>query len=138
MRRQPAAGRGSPEEAGGVAQALGLLPFEVEQLLDVRGEAGEIVVLPRQYPGLLPQNAGPDEISRAYIVRMYELGRRRESREFVQVASEAFIDTAEVYGPFNNEELVGEALEAIKGEVVIATKFGFDSSRTAFRAGWSQ
>jgi len=37
-----------------------------------------------------------------------------------------FFDTAEVYGPFANEELVGEALEPFKGEVVIATKFGFN------------
>ena len=36
-----------------------------------------------------------------------------------------FFDTAEVYGPFTNEELVGEALSPIRGEVVIATKFGF-------------
>lgn len=37
-----------------------------------------------------------------------------------------FFDTAEVYGPFTNEQLVGEALEPLKGKVVIATKFGFD------------
>ncbi len=37
-----------------------------------------------------------------------------------------FFDTAEVYGPFTNEELVGEALEPFRGEVIIATKFGFD------------
>ncbi|GAB2606491.1 aldo/keto reductase [Spirosoma areae] len=37
-----------------------------------------------------------------------------------------FFDTAEVYGPFTNEELVGEALEPFRGEVVIATKFGFN------------
>ena len=36
-----------------------------------------------------------------------------------------FFDTAEVYGPFTNEALVGEALEPYKGKVVIATKFGF-------------
>ncbi len=36
-----------------------------------------------------------------------------------------FFDTAEVYGPFTNEELLGEALEPFKGRVVIATKFGF-------------
>ncbi|WP_029512407.1 MULTISPECIES: aldo/keto reductase [unclassified Methylophilus] len=36
-----------------------------------------------------------------------------------------FFDTAEVYGPFDNEELVGEALAPFKNEVVIATKFGF-------------
>ncbi|MEH2298428.1 MAG: aldo/keto reductase [Nostoc sp.] len=39
-----------------------------------------------------------------------------------------FFDTAEVYGPFLNEELVGEALAPLRGQVVIATKFGFDLS----------
>src|SRR5260370_26624736 len=37
-----------------------------------------------------------------------------------------FFDTAEVYGPFTNEELVGEALAPFRDKVVIATKFGFD------------
>lgn len=37
-----------------------------------------------------------------------------------------FFDTAEVYGPYRNEEVVGEALEPIRDKVVIATKFGFD------------
>jgi aryl-alcohol dehydrogenase-like predicted oxidoreductase len=37
-----------------------------------------------------------------------------------------FFDTAEVYGPFTNEELVGEALAPVRGEVVIATKFGWN------------
>ena len=37
-----------------------------------------------------------------------------------------FFDTAEVYGPYTNEELVGEALEPFRGQVVIATKFGFN------------
>jgi len=37
-----------------------------------------------------------------------------------------FFDTAEVYGPFLNEELVGEALEPLRDQVVIATKFGFN------------
>src|SRR5260370_40572069 len=36
-----------------------------------------------------------------------------------------FFDTAEVYGPFTNEELVGEALAPFRGQVVIASKFGF-------------
>ena len=36
-----------------------------------------------------------------------------------------FFDTAEVYGPFTNEELVGEALASFRGKIVIATKFGF-------------
>ena len=37
-----------------------------------------------------------------------------------------FFDTAEVYGPFTNEEIVGEALEPVRDQVVIATKFGFE------------
>src|SRR5512147_2329990 len=37
-----------------------------------------------------------------------------------------FFDTAEVYGPFTNEELVGEALAPVRSQVVIATKFGFN------------
>jgi aryl-alcohol dehydrogenase-like predicted oxidoreductase len=37
-----------------------------------------------------------------------------------------FFDTAEMYGPFTNEELVGEALAPVRGQVAIATKFGFD------------
>jgi aryl-alcohol dehydrogenase-like predicted oxidoreductase len=40
-----------------------------------------------------------------------------------------FFDTAEVYGPFTNEELVGEALKPFKGKVVIATKFGWEIDR---------
>jgi aryl-alcohol dehydrogenase-like predicted oxidoreductase len=41
-----------------------------------------------------------------------------------------FFDTAEVYGPFTNEELVGEALQPVRDKVVIATKFGFDIDLT--------
>src|SRR5205809_6473262 len=48
-----------------------------------------------------------------------------------------FFDTAEVYGPFTNEQLVGEALAPFRGHVVIATKFGF---KPAFNgeARWSE
>jgi aryl-alcohol dehydrogenase-like predicted oxidoreductase len=46
-----------------------------------------------------------------------------------------FFDTAEVYGPFLNEELVGEALAPFRGKVVIATKFGFDLSGKDHRPG---
>jgi aryl-alcohol dehydrogenase-like predicted oxidoreductase len=46
-----------------------------------------------------------------------------------------FFDTAEVYGPFLNEELVGEALASFRGKVVIATKFGFDLSGGDNRPG---
>src|ERR1700731_5419993 len=46
-----------------------------------------------------------------------------------------FFDTAEVYGPYLNEELVGEALAPYRGKVVIATKFGFDLSGSDHRPG---
>lgn len=42
-----------------------------------------------------------------------------------------FFDTAEAYGPFTNEELLGEALEPFRNEVVIATKFGFREGKTS-------
>ena len=53
---------------------------------------------------------------------------REEMIAFLRTAVErgvTFFDTAEVYGPFHNEELVGEALEPVRDQVVIATKFGF-------------
>jgi aryl-alcohol dehydrogenase-like predicted oxidoreductase len=46
-----------------------------------------------------------------------------------------FFDTAEVYGPFTNEELVGEALAPVREQVVIATKFGFQIGVNAQRGG---
>lgn len=46
-----------------------------------------------------------------------------------------FFDTAEVYGPFKNEEVVGEALQPIRDQVVIATKFGIDIAGTAGHSG---
>jgi aryl-alcohol dehydrogenase-like predicted oxidoreductase len=54
---------------------------------------------------------------------------RAEMIALVRAAAErgiTFFDTAEVYGPFTNEELVGEALEPFRKDVTIATKFGFD------------
>src|SRR6185295_7403584 len=47
-----------------------------------------------------------------------------------------FFDTAEVYGPFTNEDLVGEALAPFRGRVVIATKFGF-KPESAGSSRWS-
>lgn len=58
-------------------------------------------------------------------------GPAKDKKEMIKVLHAAveqgitFFDTAEVYGPFINEELVGEALEPYRGRVVIATKFGF-------------
>jgi aryl-alcohol dehydrogenase-like predicted oxidoreductase len=56
---------------------------------------------------------------------------RGDSIALIRAAVErgvTFFDTAQVYGPFHNEELVGEALEPVRDEVVIATKFGFELS----------
>jgi aryl-alcohol dehydrogenase-like predicted oxidoreductase len=56
---------------------------------------------------------------------------KREMTSLIRTAVErgiTFFDTAEVYGPFLNEELVGEALAPVRDQVVIATKFGFDLS----------
>lgn len=53
---------------------------------------------------------------------------RQQALSLIRAAVErgvTFFDTAEVYGPFTNEELVGEALAPVRGQVVIATKFGF-------------
>src|SRR5687768_15007007 len=56
-------------------------------------------------------------------------GDKQEMIKLIRAAVErgvTFFDTAEVYGPFTNEELVGEALAPFRDQVVIATKFGFD------------
>jgi len=56
-------------------------------------------------------------------------GDKQEMISLIRSAVEhgvTFFDTAEVYGPFTNEELVGEALAPFRRQVVIATKFGFD------------
>ena len=61
----------------------------------------------------------------------FGLGPAADKKEMISLIRKAvekginFFDTAEVYGPFTNEELVGEALEPFKGKVVIATKFGW-------------
>jgi aryl-alcohol dehydrogenase-like predicted oxidoreductase len=54
---------------------------------------------------------------------------RAQAIALVRAAAECgvtFFDTAQVYGPFTNEDVVGEALEPYRGKVAIATKFGFD------------
>jgi aryl-alcohol dehydrogenase-like predicted oxidoreductase len=59
---------------------------------------------------------------------------RKEAVRVLRDAAEqgiTFFDTAEVYGPYANEDIVGEALEPFKGEVVIATKFGFKNGSPA-------
>src|SRR3954462_7836081 len=54
---------------------------------------------------------------------------KEEGIKLIRAAVErgvTFFDTAEVYGPFTNEEMVGEALAPVRNQVVIATKFGFN------------
>lgn len=62
----------------------------------------------------------------------FSYGPAKDRKEMISLLRAAvergvtFFDTAEVYGPYLNEELVGEALAPFRGQVVIATKFGFD------------
>ena len=71
----------------------------------------------------------------------FSYGPPKDKKEMTDLLHEAvergitFFDTAEVYGPFLNEELVGEALAPYRGKVVIATKFGFDLSGKDNRPG---
>ena len=64
----------------------------------------------------------------------FSYGPAKDKREMIPIIQAAvergvtFFDTAEVYGPFHNEELVGEALEPFRGKVVIATKFGWEAN----------
>src|SRR6516162_3422987 len=67
----------------------------------------------------------------------FSYGPPTEKNEAIKVIRKAveggvtFFDTAEVYGPFTNEELVGEALEPFRDEVIIATKFGWAANPDA-------
>ncbi|HUA14873.1 MAG TPA: aldo/keto reductase [Verrucomicrobiae bacterium] len=64
----------------------------------------------------------------------YSYGPPKDKTEMISILHAAvdrgvtFFDTAEVYGPYTNEELLGEAFAALRGKLVIATKFGFDLS----------
>jgi aryl-alcohol dehydrogenase-like predicted oxidoreductase len=71
----------------------------------------------------------------------FSYGEPKDKQEMISLMRSAvdrgitFFDTAEVYGPFTNEELVGEALSPLRDQVVIATKFGFDLSGSDKRPG---
>lgn len=72
------------------------------------------------------------EIGLGCMGMSFGYGPAADEKEMIKLIHSAveqgvtFFDTAEVYGPFTNERLLGEALEPFKGEVVIATKFGFN------------
>jgi aryl-alcohol dehydrogenase-like predicted oxidoreductase len=71
----------------------------------------------------------------------YGYGPAADKQEMISLIRSAvergitFFDTAEAYGPFTNEELVGEALAPFRGQVVIATKFGFKLGPTREQMG---
>src|SRR2546427_12327236 len=72
----------------------------------------------------------------------FSYGPPKDKQEMISLLRAAvergvtFFDTAEVYGPFINEELVGEALASFRKQVVIATKFGFKLNPDG-SPGWS-
>ncbi len=81
---------------------------------------------------ILGKNLEVSAIGLGCMGMSFGYGPAKDSREMIRLIRKAvelgvtFFDTAEVYGPYTNESLVGEALEHFKGQVAIATKFGFN------------
>jgi aryl-alcohol dehydrogenase-like predicted oxidoreductase len=84
-------------------------------------------------------NQGPEvsAIGLGCMGLSFGLGPAADKQDAINLIRKAFelgvtfFDTAEAYGPFANEELLGEALQPFRKEVVIATKFGFKEGKTA-------
>ena len=80
----------------------------------------------------LGQNLEVSALGLGCMGMSFGLGKPADENEMVKLIRHAveigvtFFDTAQVYGPYTNEALVGEALEPVRDQVVIATKFGFD------------
>lgn len=80
----------------------------------------------------LGQNLEVSALGLGCMGMSFGLGKPADKDESIKLIRRAvelgvtFFDTAQVYGPYVNEELAGEALEPLRDEVVIATKFGFD------------
>jgi len=80
----------------------------------------------------LGQNLEVSTLGLGCMGMSFGYGEVKDTKEMIGLIREAvdlgvnFFDTAECYGPFTNEELVGEALAPFRGKVIIATKFGFD------------
>lgn len=72
------------------------------------------------------------EIGLGCMGMSFSYGESKDKKEMISLIHEAidlgvtFFDTAEIYGPYTNEELLGEALQGHRDKVIIATKFGFD------------
>ncbi|HVS36508.1 MAG TPA: aldo/keto reductase [Gemmataceae bacterium] len=96
---------------------------------------------PMQKRKLGKSNLEVSAISLGCMGMSFSYGPPKDKQEMISLLRTAvergvtFFDTAEVYGPFTNEELVGEALAPFRGQVVIATKFGFDLSGADHRPG---
>jgi aryl-alcohol dehydrogenase-like predicted oxidoreductase len=77
---------------------------------------------------------GADDVPRSFTWASWSYGPPKDKQELIGLLPAAvergitFFDTAEVYGPLTNEELVGEALAPFRGKVVTATKFGWEPS----------
>src|SRR5260370_37104222 len=88
-------------------------------------------------------NSGPEVTALGFgcMGMSFSYGPPKDKQEMTALLRAAvergitFFDTAEVYGPYLNEELVGDALGPFRGQVVIATKFGFDLSGSDNRPG---
>jgi aryl-alcohol dehydrogenase-like predicted oxidoreductase len=95
--------------------------------------------MPKRKPG----NSGLEvsAIGLGCMGMSFSYGPPKDKQEMIALIRTAvergvtFFDTAEVYGPYINEEFVGEALAPVRKQVVIATKFGFDLSGTDHRPG---
>ena len=100
-------------------------------------EAFEVVgVMPAAFRGLEVSALGLGCMGMSYGYG--PAGDKKEMISLLRAAVErgvTFFDTAEVYGPFTNEELVGEALAPVREHVVIATKFGFKITEEGKTAG---
>lgn len=101
------------------------LPSGVGRSAEARSEATQIRELGRSGLTVSSIGLGCMGISQGYGTRLSTEDGVRLIRQSVELGITLF-DTAEVYGPFDNEKVVGEALQPVRDQVVIATKFGFD------------
>jgi aryl-alcohol dehydrogenase-like predicted oxidoreductase len=105
---KPLSWAASPERPKGIAHRSGKMQTRKLGKLEVSAIGAGCMSISANYGPPAPRNQGIEVIRAAY-----EKGV-------------TFFDTAEVYGPFTNEDLVGEALQPMRDKVLVATKFGFD------------
>src|SRR5262249_30994424 len=112
----------------------GCLKFLVFGLITVNGGRAGKVTLSKKHMEKRKLGKSGLEVSALGYGCMgldYAYGKPADKKEMIGLLRSAvergvtFFDTAEVYGPLTNEELVGEALAPVRDQVVIATKFGF-------------